>query len=85
MQSLFRPFVTIETPIRYFLVMFIAFFGGIHLADDIGYLYTSYKHSDPEKLFLIALFTSIVAFTARYLAQKKAWRAAHPKITSRNL
>jgi len=82
MQSLFRPFVVLEAPVKYFLVIFIAMFGGLHLADDIGYLYTSYKHAEPEKIFLLALFTSIIFFISRYLSQKKDWRAANPKITS---
>lgn len=82
MQSLFRPFVTLEAPGRYFFVTFIAMFGGLHLADDIGYLYTSYKHSEPEKLFLLALFVSIVMFISRYLSEKKAKRNINPTTTS---
>lgn len=82
MQSLFRPFVILEAPGRYFLVIFIVMFGGLHLADDIGYLYTSYKHSEPEKLFLLALFTSIVFFISRYLSQRKMKRQSNLTSTS---
>lgn len=82
MQSLFKPFVALEAPGRYFFVTFIAMFGALHLADDIGYLYTSYKHTEPEKLFLLALFASIVMFISRYLSQKKAKQSINPTMTS---
>jgi hypothetical protein len=82
MQSLFKPFVALEAPVRYFFITFIAMFGGLHLADDIGYLYTSYKHTDPEKLFLLALFSSLVMFISRYLSQKKAKRENDLTITN---
>jgi hypothetical protein len=82
MQALFRPFVALEAPVRYFFITFIALFGGLHLADDIVYLINSYKHSDPEKIFLLALFASIVFFISRYLSEKKAKRNINPTITS---
>lgn len=82
MQSLFRPFVTLEAPGRYFLVTFIAMFGGLHLADDIGYLYYSYRHSETEKLFLLALITSIILFISPHESQKKAWSTVNPKMIS---
>jgi hypothetical protein len=82
MQSLFKPFVALEAPGRYFFVTFITMFGGLHLADDIVYLINSYKHTDPEKIFLLALFASIVFFISRYLSQKKAKQSINPTITN---
>ena len=82
MELLVKPFVELDSPGRYFFVTFIALFCGLHLVNDMGYLYTSYKLADPEKLFLPALFTGIVIFISRYLSQEKALPVAHPTITS---
>lgn len=72
MQSLFNPFAAVDSPVKYFLAMFIMYFGGWHIVDDIRFLYGDGQHSDLVHVFGLAVLSTVLTFLSRYLAQKKA-------------
>lgn len=74
MQSLFKPFVAVESPVRYFLALLVMYFGGWHLADDFRFLYGDGKHTDVVHIVGLVGLTAGLTFISRYLAQRKARR-----------
>lgn len=82
MQSLFKPFVAVESPVRYFFVLFVMYVGGWHIADDIGYLYFGSKHTNLGNLIAPAVLMTVITFISRYLSQKKAKQNTNAAITS---
>ena len=74
MQSLFKPFAAVDSPVKYFLTMFFMYFGGWHIVDDIRFLYGDGKHSELVHVFGLAVVSAVLMFISRYLAQKKAKR-----------
>lgn len=74
MQSLFKPFVAVDTPVRYFLALFIMYFGGWHIADDFRFLFGDGNHTDLVYLVSLVVLSTVLTFISRYLAQQKAKR-----------
>ena len=74
MQSIFKPFVAVDTPVKYFLSMFVMYFGAWHITDDFRFLYGDGKHTDVVQIFGLAVLSTVLMFISRYLAQKKAKR-----------
>lgn len=80
MQSLFKPFVAIDTPVRYFFALFIMYLGGLHLADDFKFLYGDAKHTDIAHILGLALAVTIITFISHYFAQRKTKKKIPPII-----
>ena len=74
MQSLFKPFVAVDTPVLYFLALFIMYFGVWHIADDFRFLYGDGNHTDLIHVFGLAVLSTVLTFISRYRAQQKAMR-----------
>jgi hypothetical protein len=74
-STLFKPFVAADYPIRYFLFLFIWFFGGWNLADDITILFGRSKPMGMEIVFLLAFLVALLMTVARYMDQKKVKEA----------
>ncbi|MBI3586402.1 MAG: hypothetical protein HY088_04660 [Ignavibacteriales bacterium] len=74
MISLFKPFVAIEHPVRYFFALFFLFFGGWHLADEARFFFGDSRHTEPDIIFTLAFLVTVLAFGSHFIAQKRAKR-----------
>jgi NADH:ubiquinone oxidoreductase subunit H len=74
MKTLFKPFIALEYPVRYFLLLFIIFFGGWHLADDLRSMWEDANHTTVETIFVLTFLSAVLAFGSRYIDQRKAKR-----------
>ncbi len=76
MRSIYTPYVAIKNPIRYFLALFLTFFGALHLINDVSTLISSETMTDSSRLLVLAFLVTIVMFGSRLMSEKKAKRVA---------
>ncbi len=82
MKPIFKPFAAIEHPVRYFLLLFIIFFGGWHLADDLTLIFGNSGHTPVDIVFTLAFLSAVLTFGSRYIDQRKIKRQADERGTS---
>ncbi len=71
MQTVFKPLVAVQNPVRYFLVLFVLFFGGFNLADTFRLLFADRHHTDLSNLLTLTLLLTVSVFVSRFLRHRK--------------